>query len=155
MRRKNIASPTTIELIAQECLAVRLRMINRAVSRIYDRALRPLGLRVSQMNILVAVSQLGPTRQQDVCRVLSLERSTLSRDAERMRAKGWLDAAPGEDARTSMLRITPAGKKLLEKAMPAWDEAQQRAAALLGENVAAGLGQIVTTLRAKEPVESR
>ena len=155
MRRKNIASPTTIELIAQECLAVRLRMINRAVSRIYDRALRPFGLRVSQMNILVAVAQLGPARQQEVCRVLSLERSTLSRDAERMRAKGWLDAAPGEDARTSMLRITPAGKKLLEKAMPAWDEAQQRAAALLGENVAAGLGQIVTTLRAKEPVESR
>ena len=155
MRRKNIASPTTIELIAQECLAVRLRMINRAVSRIYDRALRPFGLRVSQMNILVAVAQLGPARQQDVCRVLSLERSTLSRDAERMRAKGWLDAAPGEDARTSMLRITPAGKKLLENAIPAWDEAQQQAAALLGENVATALGQIVTTLRAQGPVESR
>jgi DNA-binding MarR family transcriptional regulator len=72
-----------------------------------------------------------------------------------MRAKGWLDSAPGEDARTSMLRITPAGKKLLEKAIPAWDEAQQRAAALLGENVAAALSQIVTTLRAKAPVESR
>ena len=152
MGRKSSASPITVDFIAQECLAVRLRLINRAVSRIYDRALRPLGLRVSQMNILVAITQLEQPRHQDICRILSLERSTLSRDIERMRANGWLASTTGEDARTSLLQLTPAGKKLLEKAIPAWEEAQHQAAALLGEDVAVALGQIVTTLRAKEAV---
>ncbi len=150
MNRKNVTSPITVDFIAQECLAVRLRLINRAVSRIYDQALRPLGLRVSQMNILVVITQLDQPRQQDICRILSLERSTLSRDVERLRSKGWLESMPGEDARTSLLRLTPAGKKLLEKAIPAWDKAQQQAAALLGEDVADALGQVVTTLRTEE-----
>lgn len=49
----------TTETISRECIAVRLRMIDRAVSRVYDRALRPFGITVSQLNILVAVSELG------------------------------------------------------------------------------------------------
>ncbi len=150
MNRKNVTSPITVDFIARECLAVRLRLINRAVSRIYDRALRSFGLRVSQMNILVVITQLDQPRQQDICRILSLERSTLSRDVERLRSKGWLESMPGDDARTSLLRLTPAGKKLLEKAIPAWDKAQQQAAALLGEDVADALGQVVTILRTEE-----
>lgn len=147
MTRKSTTPPITMDAIARDCLAVRLRLINRAVSRLYDQALRPFGVRVSQMNILVAITQFDQARQQDICRVLSLERSTLSRDVDRMRAKGWVDSTSGEDARTNLLRLTPSGKRLLEKVVPAWDEAQQQAIALLGEDVAAALGQIVTTLR--------
>lgn len=126
---------------------MRLRLINRAVSRIYDRALRPSGLRINQLNILVAIMQFEQARQQAVGRVLSIEPSTLSRDVERLRANGWVESSTGDDARTSVLRLTPAGKRLLEKAAPAWEAAQQEASALLGEEVAAALGQIVTTLR--------
>jgi len=147
MTRKNATAPITMDDIARDCLAVRLRLINRAVSRIYDQALRPFGVRVSQMNILVAITQFDQARQQDICRVLSLERSTLSRDVDRMRAKGWVESSTGDDARTNLLRLTSSGKRLLEKVVPAWDEAQQQAVALLGEDVAVALGQIVTTLR--------
>lgn len=148
MQDKNGTLPVTVEVIARECLAVRLRLLNRAVSRIYDRALRPLGLRVSQLNILVAITQFEQARQQDICQVLSLERSTLSRDVERLRTKGWLTTATGEDARTNLLRLTPAGKNLVDQAIPAWTEAQQQVMALLGEDVATTLGQLVAALRA-------
>ena len=137
----------TTETIARECIAARLRMINRAVSKLYDRALRPYGMRISQLNILVVVSQFGQARQQDVCQALFMERSTVSRDVERMQANGWLDVTVGEDARTSILKVTPAGKRLLEKVIPAWNTVQQQATALFGKEQVAALDQIVSALR--------
>ena len=104
---------------------------------------------VSQMNILVAVSCLGEARQQEVCQALHLEKSTLSRDLGRMRSQGWLEEVPGEDGRIALLRMTPAGKRLLEKAIPAWQRAQEQATALLGEREVSSLGRAATTLRAK------
>ena len=145
----NDITPNTI---ARECIAARLRMVNRAVSKLYDRALRPHGIRVSQLNILVAVSQLGQARQQDVCQALFMERSTVSRDVERMQANGWLDSATGEDARTSVLTVTPAGKKLLERAAPSWREAQQRAVALFGQDQIAALDRVVSALKAEATI---
>src|SRR5262245_59448709 len=71
-------------VIAAECLAVRLRALNRAVSALYDDALRPHGLRVGQLNLLVAVARLGPAKPGDLCRFLCMEKSTLSRDVEVM-----------------------------------------------------------------------
>src|SRR3954469_6510009 len=79
------------ELIAGECLAVRVRTLNRVVSALYDDALRPLRLRVGQLNLLVAVARLGTARPGDLCRILRMEKSTLSRDVEVMRRNGWLD----------------------------------------------------------------
>ncbi|MEZ4860226.1 MAG: MarR family winged helix-turn-helix transcriptional regulator [Caldilineaceae bacterium] len=150
MQNANQKPSITAAVIAQECLAVRLRLINRAVSRMYDQALRPLGLRVSQLNILVAITQFEQARQQDICDVLSLERSTLSRDVERMCANGWVESVPGQDARTNLLRLTPAGQSLVEQAIPAWAEAQQQVLTLLGKDVATTLNQIVASIRTGE-----
>lgn len=146
-----MSTPTT-ETIARECIAARLRMINRAVSKLYDRALRPYGVRISQLNILVAVSQLGQARQQDVCKILFMERSTVSRDVERMQANGWLDVTVGTDARTSILKVTASGKMLLEKVIPAWNTAQQQATLLFGKDQVAGLDRIVSALRAEAAI---
>ena len=55
-------------IIAAECLAVRLRALNRAVTALYDDALRPHGLRVGQLNLLVAVARMGTARPGDLCR---------------------------------------------------------------------------------------
>jgi len=139
----------SIELIAKECIAVRLRVLTRAVTKLYNKALRPYGLTVSQMNILVAVSCFGDAKPQEVCRVLHLDKSSLSRDVERMHAQGWLESFSGEDGRTGLLRISPTGTKLLKKTFPAWQRAQEQVTALLGEREIGVLGRAVATLRAK------
>jgi len=149
MAQKRETAKNSIEMLAEQCIAVRLRMLSRAVTRIYNQALRPYGLTTSQMNILVAIACLGEAKQQDVCQTLHLEKSTLSRDVGRMRSQGWLDDVPGEDRRTALLRITPAGRRLLEEAIPAWQQAQEQATALLGERQVRSFGQAATTLRAK------
>src|SRR5262245_24797813 len=132
-----------IDAIARSCIAVRLRMLNRVVTNFYDEALRPLGLKVSQLNILIATAKLGLARPAQVCEILQLDPSTLSRNVERMRAHGWLEVVPEEDARAHPFRLTPRGQKLIEKAVPAWEEGQRQAAELLGDEGTALLDKAV------------
>jgi DNA-binding MarR family transcriptional regulator len=122
-----------IDTIARTCIAVRLRLLNRVVTNFYDDALRPLGLKVSQLNILIVTAKLGLARPAQVCDILQLDASTLSRNVERMRAHDWLEVVPDEDARAQPFRLTPQGKRLIEKAVPAWEEAQRQAKELLGD----------------------
>ena len=137
----------TIDTIAEECIAVRMRMLNRAVTNLYDDALRPLGVRVSQMNILVAAGRMGTARPAEVCERLHLNVSTLSRNVERMKAQGWLEVIPDEDGRAQPFRLTAQGRRLLEKAAPAWKKAQQQAKAILGAGIVGQLGEAIGRMK--------
>ena len=142
----NEKNSRAIDAIARNCIAVRLRLLNRVVTNLYDDALRPLGLKVSQVNILVVTAKLGLAQPAKVCDILHLDTSTLSRNVERMRSKGWLEVVPGEDARTQPFRLTAQGRRLLERAAPAWERAQQQAAELLGEDGVALLNKTASKL---------
>ena len=136
----------TIDTIAGECIAVRLRMLNRVVTNIYDEALRPLGLKVSQMNILVAAAKMGTARPAEISERLHLDVSTLSRNVERMKARGWLEVVPDDDGRAQPFRLTAQGRKLLEKAAPIWGQAQGQAERLLGGAIVEQLGEAVSRI---------
>jgi DNA-binding MarR family transcriptional regulator len=135
-----------VDRIAASCIAVRLRLLNRVVTNLYDDALRPLGLKVSQLNVLVVAAKLGVARPAQVSERLHLDISTLSRNVDRMMAKGWLEAIPEEDARTQPFRLTDQGRRLLERAIPAWEKAQEQAAELLGEPGVTVLDEAATRL---------
>ena len=139
----------TENTIAAECIAVRLRMLNRVITRIYDDALRPLGLRASQLNILVATARLGVARPAELCQRLQLEVSTLSRNVERMKANGWLEVVPADDGRAQPFRLTRKGRSLLERAKPKWDEAQVQAKDLLGEQAFDTIEEAAQRVRAR------
>ena len=124
---------TNIDTISKTCIAVRLRLLNRVVTNYYDDALRPLGLKVSQLNILIVTAKLGRARPAQVCKILQLDASTLSRNVKPLQAHGWLEVVPDEDARAQPFRLTAQGKRLIEKAVPAWEQAQRQATELLGE----------------------
>jgi DNA-binding MarR family transcriptional regulator len=141
------ATTSSIGTISRTCIAVRLRLLNRVVTNLYDDALRPLGLKVSQLNILVVTAKLGLARPAQVCETLQLDASTLSRNVKPLQAHGWLEVVPEEDARAQPFRLTAKGKRLSEKAVPAWEEAQRRATELLGEEGIALLDRAAKKLR--------
>src|SRR5256714_2154842 len=141
------ATTSSIDTIARTCIAVRLRLLNRVVTNLYDDALRPLGLKVSQLNLLIVTARLGLTRPAQVCDILQLDTSTLSRNVKPLQAHGWLEVVPDEDARAQPFRLTAAGKRLIEKAVPAWEEAQRRASELLGDEGIALLDRAAKKLR--------
>ncbi len=130
------------DLIAGECLAVRVRLLNRTITAIYNAALRPLGLTTGQLNILVVIARRGPMSPGEVARRLNMEKSTVSRNIERMRKNGWLTVTAADAGRTQQLTLTRPGKALLEKSVPAWEEAQTQARAVLGQRGAESIHRV-------------
>lgn len=132
-----------IDEVARDCIATKIRLLNRAVTAIYDEALRPHGLTIGQMSMLVTVAKAASASPGELGRLLHMEKSTLSRNVERMRAHGWLEAVPAGDGRSTELRITARGRRLLRDVHPAWSTAQERAADLLGERGVRGIMRTV------------
>jgi DNA-binding MarR family transcriptional regulator len=123
-----------IDTIARTCIARRVRMLNRVVTNLYDEALRPLGMKASQFNVMVVTAKLVLAQPKKVCEILQMDTSTLSRNVVRMRAKGWLEVLAGDDARKQPFRLTINGEKLLKKAVVVWHGAQKTARELLGQD---------------------
>jgi DNA-binding MarR family transcriptional regulator len=110
------------------CLAVRRRA--RAVTRHFEAKLRPHGLRATQFSILAALALAGPMPMGELARLLGLERTTLTRSALLLEREGWVRTEPSADARERPLRLTPAGRRKLESAYPAWKAAQDSVATI-------------------------
>ena len=132
--------------VERECIAMRVRLLNRVVTKIYDDCLRPHGLRTAQMNILVAVSLMKSASPSAIERRLYLDKSTVSRNVERMRRRGWVEFVPGKDGRSHHLQVTAQGAKLLSKATVVWQQAQKKAVSLLGKDGVTALSGIGVTL---------
>ncbi len=135
------------DVIAQHCLATRVRFLNRAVCGIYDSALRPLGVKTSQANILVFISRRKSTTPTRLADWLHMDASTVSRNVERMRVRGWIETRPEADGRAHTLRLTRKGKALVTRLFPAWQGAQEQAHALLGPDGAQAVKDLATTVR--------
>ena len=146
---KNNTLPNVVETIASECLAVRIRLLNRTVTKIFDEALRPLKVKVSQLNVLIVVAKVGPVSPGEVGRRLNMEKSTLSRNVDRMRTRNWLKVSEGDSGRKQILEIAPAGRRLIEKALPFWKKAQAQTEALLGQRGARSIHRAANTVWAR------
>ncbi len=119
--------------VRESCIALRMRLANRVITKIYDDALRPFGVRIPQMALLALAEERGLLRQSEICSELKLDDSTLSRNLERMKSNGWLVEVAGEDAREHPYQLTVSGRNVLLQALPAWQAAQQQAGELLGK----------------------
>ncbi len=133
--------------VAAECIAYRVRLLNRVVTNIYDRALKPLGLKVNQANILTMLSLADHASSADIARVLLMEKSTVSRTVDRMRKNGWISVAGHGDGPSQMILVTPQGKKLLATAHTQWKKAQKQVEELLGEEGVAAVRRLHDTVR--------
>jgi DNA-binding MarR family transcriptional regulator len=93
-----------------------------------------VGVKLSQGNVLAVTAKLGVARPAEVCQILELDTSTLSRTVDRMVSNGWLEILPDEDGRSHRFRLTDRGRRLMQQAIPAWEKAQAEAKKLLGDD---------------------
>lgn len=120
------------------CVGGCVRKLNRMVTAIYDGALAGAGLKTSQFSVLVAVANRKKARPTELTTLLQMDELTLSRNVERMCARGWLRLERDEDRRSHLIEVTERGQALLRKCLPAWRQAQEKVSQRLGaDNVAA------------------
>lgn len=137
----------TADEIAMACLASRTRLLGRVITSIYDDALRGVGLTSPQMTILVALEHTQGVQPGALCEALKLDKSTLSRNVDRMERNGWVNRGNGKDGRSHVLSLTPEGRSKLAAAVPYWREAQAEAEAELGRAGADTLVKVSRKIR--------
>lgn len=104
------------------CLAARKRA--RELTRRYEAALRPFGLRATQFSVLAALAQTGPLPLSRLAELLGLERTTLTRIVAVLERDNRIAVTQGDDERVHELSITTTGKRVLASALPAWKRVQ-------------------------------
>jgi len=130
-------------LPASLCTCFRLRKLSRLVTQRYDRELASAGLNLNQYSILRRAART-PQTVGALAREIGMDRTTLSRDLKPLIAAGWIEqTSSDEDARQRLVRIKPAGKRVLERAQPLWRKAQDDIDARLG---ATGVNALHTQL---------
>jgi DNA-binding MarR family transcriptional regulator len=131
--------PRSIEQQAREvvatCLGYRTRRLARAVTRLYNERLRPLGLNLTEMNLLAAIAAQGAVQPARLGRAMALEKSTLSRNSSRLVDRGWVEIRDHPEGRGVLLALTAQGNEMLLRAVPAWTKAQQQAQSLVAETL--------------------
>lgn len=127
MSIKEIADST-----ATACLATRVRQLSRIVTRVYDDAMRPLGITASQYTLLAQLAARDGITAVEIGHELDIEKSTLSRNLKRLLALGHIIMDPPAGRRGRGLHLTPKGQAVLTDAFPIWLDAQRRATKAMG-----------------------
>ncbi len=127
------------EATATTCLATRVRQLSRIITRVYDDAMRPLGITASQYTLLAQLAARDGITAVEIGHELDIEKSTLSRNLKRLLALGHIIMDPPAGRRGRGLHLTPKGQGVLKDAYPIWQGAQSRAIAVMGADCRATL----------------
>jgi DNA-binding MarR family transcriptional regulator len=108
---------------ACNCLAV--RQAARQITQLYDRHMAPTGLTTSQYSMLAKLSRLGPLSINALAAQMVMDRTTTGRAIQPLERDKLVAIEAGADARTKLVRLTPAGAKRFKAAVAHWRAAQQ------------------------------
>jgi len=131
--------------MSNPCFCILLRQAARKSSSVYDKALAPLGINVAQFSLLRKIARAQSISLTELARLADLDRSTMGRNAKVLQRMDLIEQTSGEDHRETHIALTSAGRDLVERGGPLWDQAQDEIEAKLGSE---GVEQLLTLLRA-------
>ena len=133
------------------CACFNLRRATRAVTQLYDDALRPSGLRVTQFSLLVILQSGGPVSISELAQQSGTDRTTLTRNAALLQTEGLVKIDTGADARVRVVSLTAAGARAVEDAYPRWAAVQEALSRQVGTDVLGRLLRDLTSLSYRVP----
>ncbi len=108
-------------LVRDTCLCLHLQRAARALARRFDQALRPLGLTSGQYSTLMSLNRPEPPSIGAVASLLAMDRTTLTAALKPLERRGLVAVlVDADDRRSRRLKLTPAGRALLARAVPVW-----------------------------------
>jgi len=118
-------SKTEIREVSRECLCFASRRAARLLTRVYDRALAPSGLRATQFSVLIGLERAISIPLTAFAERMALDRTTLTRNLAALRRDGLVRIGNAADGRIRMVSATPKGRRALAVAYPLWKRTQR------------------------------
>jgi DNA-binding MarR family transcriptional regulator len=120
------------EHAVRDCTCFNLRKAARAVTQLYDEALRPTGLKCTQFSLLTVVLEMGTVPISRMAEEAVMDRTTLTRNLKLLEREGLVRIEGGADERVREVSLTAGGRAKLASAMPLWAEAQRHMTKTMG-----------------------
>lgn len=141
MKAMSPTAPTKTQLRRAyfECVALNLRKTARLVSAKYDDALRNLGIRSTQFQILATLALRPGVNITELAESIDADRTTIQRGIARLVERGWLRSDAGTGGNVRCLSLTEAGTAKLAEGYLCWEQAQTEVVAALGPERTRGL----------------
>ena len=122
----------TIDPAEVRCVCANARAAARSLTRAYDRALEPAGIRTTQLSIMARLLEEGAATVSHLAARLAMDRTTLARELRPLQERGLVAVAVAADRRARRIELTSAGEAAVARARPLWRVAQRRVREELG-----------------------
>ncbi len=130
----------------RDCLAMRFRRLGRLMSNQYNEHLKHYGIDISLLNILFVIAGTPGIHQSEIGKRLILERSSLSRNLQKLRKLGLIDTTKVEGYKSLSLHLTKKGKTKVESMHEDWHDIQFQIEDKVGIAVRDGIRQLERAL---------
>ncbi len=110
-----------------DCYCTQFRRSSRALTRLYDAALKDHGIRITQFSLLRALRRLGGAATfSELADEVVLDTTTISRNVKVLAANGWVSFQNTDDGREKKIRLSSAGGRKIDTATSSWQVAQDQ-----------------------------
>lgn len=116
------------------CTCGELRKAARAITILYDDAIKSSGLLTTQFGLLQVIYNIDSIRISDLADKLRMDRTTLTRNLSVLEREGLIKISQGKDLRTRIVAATQKGRSSVAKATPLWNEVQRKVRQKMGES---------------------
>jgi DNA-binding MarR family transcriptional regulator len=141
---RRIQNAAQAESPLRGCTCARLRRLTRRVTAVYNRALAPTGMRITQYSLLANLRRSGALPLSALAELLDMDRTTLSRNLKPLADAGWVTVtANREDARVRLVGLTTEGEAQWQVARAHWKRAQQEVNETIGAGELAQLHEML------------
>ena len=109
------------------CLCLQTRKASRSITQVFDHSLAPVGLKATQLSLLMVIQAQGPIAMGELANALVTDATTLSRTLKPLLGKDMVEfSISSSDRRKKLVSLAEAGLLALEQALPLWQNAQTR-----------------------------
>jgi DNA-binding MarR family transcriptional regulator len=129
------------------CTCTDIRRAARKLTSLYDSALAPAEITITQYSLLANLGRAGELSHTVLAERLGMDRTTLTRNLRLLIEAKWVAVGSGEDRRQRLLQLTAAGKRKLNRCYPLWKKIQSQ---FISEIGAQPLQELRTLLRLVE-----
>jgi DNA-binding MarR family transcriptional regulator len=142
------------EAVLDPCLCNEVKKLSRLLGRIYDAALAPTGVSITQLSVLRVIARLPNETMARIAEALEMDRTTFYRAVTPMLRDGWLKPSEGADARSKSISFTIEGKRVLAQAEKQRKAVQKEVVSAYGNAASSALFADLEKLRATLTRES-
>jgi DNA-binding MarR family transcriptional regulator len=140
MAQASAKQPTPDQLLS--CTCFRLRKVTRQITQMYDQALAPLEITITQFSLLAYLFMRGEVSIGELTAEMLMDPTTLTRTLRPLERRKLLKITTArDDRRRRSVLLSEAGRATFRDAVPLWRQGAAQMTGVLGPPSLAALNQ--------------